>query len=45
LQGWFHQKAKAVLLPWLASLAEGRGLSFKRTYGHCSQKAIFIVKG
>ena len=46
LQGWFHQKARAVLLPWLASLAEGRGLSFKRTYvknqvslwGSCSEK-------
>ena len=32
LQGWFHQKARASLLPWLASLAEDRGLSFKRTY-------------
>ena len=32
LQGWFHQKARASLLPWLASLAEGRGLRFNRTY-------------
>jgi len=46
LQGWFHQKARAVLLPWLASLAADRGLSFKRTYvknqvslwGSCSKK-------
>jgi predicted metal-dependent hydrolase len=46
LQGWFHQKARASLLPWLASLAAGRGLSFKRTYvrnqvslwGSCSKK-------
>ena len=46
LQGWFHQKARASLLPWLASLAEGRGLSFKKTYvknqvslwGSCSKK-------
>ena len=32
LQGWFHQKARASLLPWLASLAEDRSLGFKRTY-------------
>ena len=46
LQGWFHQKARASLLPWLASLAEDRGLSFNRTYvknqvslwGSCSKK-------
>ena len=46
LQGWFHQKARASLLPWLASLADDRGLSFKRTYvknqvslwGSCSKK-------
>ncbi len=46
LQGWFHQKARASLLPWLASLAEDRRLSFKRTYvknqvslwGSCSKK-------
>ena len=46
LQGWFHQKARASLLPWLASLAEDRGLSFKRTFvknqvslwGSCSKK-------
>jgi len=46
LQGWFHQKARASLLPWLASLAEYRGLRFKRTYvknqvslwGSCSKK-------
>ena len=46
LQGWFHQKARASLLPWLASLAEDRGLRFNRTFvknqvslwGSCSQK-------
>jgi len=46
LQGWFHQKARASLLPWLASLAEGRELGFNRTYvknqvslwGSCSEK-------
>ena len=46
LQGWFHQKARASLLPWLASLAESRGLRFKKTYvknqvslwGSCSKK-------
>ena len=46
LQGWFHQKARASLLPWLTSLAEDRGLRFKRTYvknqtslwGSCSNK-------
>ena len=46
LQGWFHQKSRTSLLPWLASLAEDRGLSFKRTYvknqvslwGSCSKK-------
>lgn len=46
LQGWFHKKAKASLLPWLASLAEDRGLRFKKTYvknqvslwGSCSEK-------
>ena len=32
LQGWFHRKARASLLPWLASLAEDRSLGFKRTY-------------
>jgi predicted metal-dependent hydrolase len=32
LQGCFHQKARASLLPWLASLAEDRGLRFKKTY-------------
>jgi len=32
LQGWFHQKARASLLPWLASLAEDRELRFKKTY-------------
>jgi predicted metal-dependent hydrolase len=32
LQGWFHQKARTSLLPWLASLAEDRGLRFKKTY-------------
>ena len=46
LQGWFHQKARASLLPWLTSLAEDRGLSFNRTFvknqvslwGSCSKK-------
>ena len=46
LQGWFHQKARASLLPWLASLAEDRGLRFNRTFvknqvslwGSCSEK-------
>ena len=46
LQGWFHQKARASLLPWLDSLAEDRRLSFKKTYvknqvslwGSCSKK-------
>jgi hypothetical protein len=46
LQGWFHQKARATLIPWLALLAEDRGLRFKRTYvknqvslwGSCSKK-------
>ena len=46
LQGWFHQKARASLLPWLASLAEDRGLRFKGTFvknqvslwGSCSEK-------
>ena len=46
LQGWFHQKARASLLPWLASLAEDRGLGFNRTFvknqvslwGSCSKK-------
>ena len=46
LQGWFHQKARASLVPWLASLAEDRGLRFNRTFvknqvslwGSCSQK-------
>ncbi|MDP7240145.1 MAG: DUF45 domain-containing protein [Dehalococcoidia bacterium] len=46
LQGWFHQKARALLLPWLASIAEDRELSFERTYvknqvglwGSCSKK-------
>ena len=46
LQWWFHQKARASLLPWLASLAEDRGLRFTKTYvknqvslwGSCSKK-------
>jgi len=46
LQGWFHQKARASLIPWLASLADGRGLRFNKTYvknqtslwGSCSKK-------
>ena len=46
LQGWFHQKARASLPPWLASLAEDRGLRFNRTFvknqvslwGSCSKK-------
>ena len=46
LQGWFHQKSRTSLLPWLASLAEDRRLRFKRTYvknqvsrwGSCSKK-------
>ena len=46
LQGWFHQKARASLSPWLTYLAEDRGLSFKRIYvrnqtslwGSCSKK-------
>ena len=46
LQGWFHQKARASLLPWLASLAEDRRVRFNRTYvrnqvsrwGSCSEK-------
>ena len=46
LQGWFHQKARASLLPWLAYLAEDRGLGFNKTYvknqvslwGSCSKK-------
>jgi hypothetical protein len=46
LQGWFHQKARASLIPWLASLADGRGLRFNKTYvknqtslwGSCSNK-------
>ena len=46
LQGWFHQKARASLVPWLISIAEGRGLKFNRTFvknqvslwGSCSQK-------
>lgn len=46
LQGWFHQKAKGSLLPWLASIAEERQLNFKKIYiknqvslwGSCSKK-------
>ena len=46
LQGWFHQKARGALLPWLASIAEDRRLSFKKVYvknqvslwGSCSKK-------
>ena len=46
LQGWLHQKARASLVPWLASLGEDRGLSFNMTYvknqvslwGSCSKK-------
>jgi predicted metal-dependent hydrolase len=46
LQGWFHQKARTSLIPWLASLADGRGLRFNKTYvknqtslwGSCSNK-------
>jgi predicted metal-dependent hydrolase len=46
LQRWFHQKARASLVPWLISIAEGRGLKFNRTFvknqvslwGSCSQK-------
>ena len=46
LQGWFHQKARASLIPWLAALADGRGLRFNKTYvknqtslwGSCSKK-------
>ncbi|MQF48290.1 M48 family metallopeptidase [SAR202 cluster bacterium AC-647-N09_OGT_505m] len=46
LQKWFQQKARASLIPWLASLADDRGLRFNRTYvknqvslwGSCSKK-------
>ena len=46
LQGWFHQKARAALIPWLGSLAEDRDLSFNKVYvknqtslwGSCSMK-------
>ena len=46
LQQWFHEKAKASLLPWLNSLATVRRLKFNRTYvknqvsrwGSCSEK-------
>jgi predicted metal-dependent hydrolase len=46
LQVWFHQKARASLLPWLTSLAEDRGLRFEKLYvknqvsrwGSCSKK-------
>jgi len=46
LQGWLHQKARASLLPWLASLADKRRMRFNRTYvknqvslwGSCSKK-------
>ena len=46
LQSWFQQKARASLLPWLASIAEDRQLSFKKLYvknqvslwGSCSKK-------
>ena len=46
LQRWFHQKARASLIPWLVSLADDRGLRFNRTYvknqtslwGSCSKK-------
>ena len=46
LQGWFHQKARNSLIPWLASLADDRGLRFNKVYvknqtslwGSCSRK-------
>ena len=46
LQGWFHQKARASLLPWLASLAEDRGFELQEDvckkqvslWGSCSKK-------
>jgi predicted metal-dependent hydrolase len=46
LQGWFHQKARTSLIPWLDSLANDRGLRFNKTYvknqlsrwGSCSKK-------
>ncbi|MQF70182.1 M48 family metallopeptidase [SAR202 cluster bacterium AD-804-J14_MRT_500m] len=46
LQGWFHQKARTSLIPWLGSLAEDRDLSFNKVYvknqtslwGSCSKK-------
>ena len=46
LQKWFQQKAKASLIPWVASLAEDRNLKYKNIYvknqvslwGSCSKK-------
>jgi predicted metal-dependent hydrolase len=46
LQGWFHQRARASLIPWLASLADSRELRFNKVYvknqtslwGSCSRK-------
>lgn len=46
LQKWLQQKARASLIPWVASLAEDRNLKYKKTYvknqaslwGSCSKK-------
>lgn len=46
LQKWFQQKARASLIPWVASLAENRNLKYKKIYvknqvslwGSCSKK-------
>jgi len=46
LQVWFQQRARTSLIPWIASLAEDRGLRFNKIYiknqvtlwGSCSKK-------